>query len=345
MSEEAIRETRTTTAPDPVRAARIGALLALATVLSGLFYYKWSASLRVVDRTQTTGHLPVDPGLLLQGGPWTSTLAYFTKIWPALAYGIAIGAVVRAAVPPTWIARALGKTGLRGALVGGVAGAPLMLCSCCVTPVFTGLYERGARLSSSLALMLGAPGFNLAALGLTFALLPAKLAMTRAICAVAIVVGLPTLLGRMNLGDATSASCAVRPDPAQALGFVHRFLRSVVYLSLVTVPLIGIGVVLGGLAMPHLADLSALGTVAGVVLVAFVSVLVALPTFFEIPLALLMLQMGAPEGTAVAMLVAGPIVNLPSLLVLGRETRPRLAVVLGLAVWAIATLAGLATSV
>jgi uncharacterized membrane protein YraQ (UPF0718 family) len=103
--------------------------------------------------------------------------------------------------------------------------------------------------------------------------------------------------------------------------------------------------VLGGLAMPHLADLSALGTVAGVVLVAFVSVLVALPTFFEIPLALLMLQMGAPEGTAVAMLVAGPIVNLPSLLVLGRETRPRLAVVLGLAVWAIATLAGLATSV
>ncbi|MBV9945417.1 MAG: hypothetical protein JOZ69_01045, partial [Myxococcales bacterium] len=69
--------------------------------------------------------------------------------------------------------------------------------------------------------------------------------------------------------------------------------------------------------------------------------LVALPTFFEIPIALVMLQMGASPGAALAVLVAGPVVNLPSLFVLGRETSPRVALALAAGVWAIATASGL----
>jgi len=49
-----------------------------------------------------------------------------------------------------------------------LAGAPLMLCSCCVAPIFTGVYERSARLGPSLGLMLAAPALNPAALILTF---------------------------------------------------------------------------------------------------------------------------------------------------------------------------------
>jgi hypothetical protein len=42
-----------------------------------------------------------------------------------------------------------------------------------------------------------------------------------------------------------------------------------------------------------------------------------------------------------AVVVAGPIVNLPSLLVLGRETSPRLAASLAAAVWGVASVAGI----
>ena len=39
-----------------------------------------------------------------------------------------------------------------------------------------------------------------------------------------------------------------------------------------------------------------------------------------IPIALALIQMGAPQGAVVAMLIGGPIINLPSLLTLKRNT-------------------------
>jgi uncharacterized membrane protein YraQ (UPF0718 family) len=328
-----------------LRQARAGGLLLLVTVLSALFYYKWGASLRAYGGLQATGKLAVNPDLLLRGGPWTATLVYFGKIWPALVYGLVIGAIVRAAIPPTWIGRALGAPGLKGSLAGGLTGAPLMLCSCCVTPIFTGLYERGARLSSSLAVMLAAPGFNVAALILTFALLPARIAVARAMCAIVIVLALPLLLSRLEATMETRASCALEPTEAtEPRDFFVRFFRSLGYLVVVTVPLIVVGVVLGGFALHYVTRLAAVSALVAVPLVALVSTVVALPTFFEIPIALVMTQLGAPPGVALAVLVAGPIVNLPSLLVLGRETSPRLAGLLAAGVWGIASLGGIVLS-
>src|SRR5205823_1288959 len=101
------------------------------------------------------------------------------------------------------------------------------------------------------------------------------------------------------------------------------------------------GVLLSSLLLPYATRLSAIGGALAVVVVALASTLVALPTFFEIPIALLLLQIGAPPGAAVALLVAGPIVNLPSLLVLARETSARVAVQVGVGVWTVASLLGL----
>lgn len=330
------------------RAARVGGVLLLLTIVSALFYYKWGGSLRAWGTVQETGKLAVKPGMLLDGGALVTTAAYFLKIWPALVYGILIGAVLRAAIPASWVARALGGRGVKGSLLGGIAGSPLMLCSCCVTPIFTGVYERGARLGPSLALMLAAPGLNLAALALTFALLPSGLGIVRLVAALLIVFGGSAALARVFEGAVKArvdASCTTEVEPPMTLGrFVARFVRSVGYLSMVTVPLIAAGVLLSGLLLPHLGRLAGAGVVVAVALVALVGVLVALPTFFEIPLALVLLQLGAPIGAAAALLIAGPIVNLPSLFVLARETRPRVAVALGAGVWLASTLAGLAVS-
>jgi uncharacterized protein len=340
---------RTVAQPDELpRAARIGGVLLLLSILSALFYYKWGGSLRAYAAVQQTGRLAADPAMLIEGGLLSTTLAYFGRVWPALVYGILIGAVLRAAIPASWLARALGGRGLKGSLLGGVAGSPLMLCSCCVTPIFTGAYERGARLGPSLALMLAAPGLNLAALGLTFALLPTRLGVVRLLFSLLIVVGVSAALARTFEGVVRArvdASCPAdveaRMTPAL---FAARFFKSIAYLVAVTVPLIAAGVLVSGLVLPHLVGLASAGVVTTVAVVALLGVLVALPTFFEIPLAMVLLQLGAPAGAAAALIVAGPIVNLPSLLVLGRETRPRVALALGAGVWLAATLAGVAVS-
>jgi hypothetical protein len=70
--------------------------------------------------------------------------------------------------------------------------------------------------------------------------------------------------------------------------------------------------------------------------VALFAVLLTLPTLFEIPLALSVLAAGGPAGAAAALLFAGPAINLPSLLVIGRYTSWNVALTLALLVWGIA---------
>lgn len=326
---------------------QFGGAFILAMIVSALFYYKWGGSLRVLGRVRESGQLSVSTSALVDGGVVATTLFYFGKIWPALVFGILVGAAVRAAVPSSWVKRWLGARGGRPTIMGALAGAPLMLCSCCVTPVFTGLYERGARLGPSLAVMLASPGLNIAAIVLSFALLPARVAAVRVVAALVIVLGLSAGIGRAmekDVSPARSVACEVDADEDVTLGaLIVRFLRSVGYLTVVTVPLIIAGVLVSGLLLPHVAMLTRGGTVFAITVVALIGMLVALPTFFEIPVALLLLGTGAPVGVAVAFVVAGPIVNLPSLFVLARESRPRVAVALALGVWLVATAAGLAS--
>jgi uncharacterized membrane protein YraQ (UPF0718 family) len=341
---------------DVDRRARSGAVLLLVLTVSALFYYKWGGSLRVLGKVNETGRLALSPQALLDGGLVATTRFYFGKIWPALAYGLLVGAAVQATVPTRWVKRWLGAGSGRPTVLGALVGAPLMLCSCCVTPIFSGLYSRGARLGPSLAVMLASPGLNLAALVLTFTLLPMRVAMLRLGAAAVIVLAVPAIVGRVmrsrtvaTEGDAcplpeSGAADEAARDPNEdgslrATGI--RFVKSIVTMAAITVPLIVIGVVFSGLLMPYVTKLTAGGIVLSVALVALVGVVVALPTFFEIPIALMLLAAGAPHGVAVAFVVAGPIVNLASLFVLGRETQPRVALAVAAGVWLVATTAGL----
>jgi uncharacterized membrane protein YraQ (UPF0718 family) len=125
----------------------------------------------------------------------------------------------------------------------------------------------------------------------------------------------------------------------QAIGV--RLVKSLGYMVLVTVPMILAGVLISASILPGMMALPSYGVALAVVGVALVSTLVALPTFFEIPIALVLLKLGAP-GAAAAVLIAGPIVNLPSLFVLGRESRARVPATVAAGVFAIAVLGGLA---
>src|SRR5439155_14739207 len=100
-------------------------------------------------------------------------------VFVALAFGILLGAIVRAFIPDRWLARTLGASGFRGILLAALAGMPLMLCSCCVAPLFEGVYARTRRLGPALGLMFAAPALNPAVLAVTFLLFPASIAWVR----------------------------------------------------------------------------------------------------------------------------------------------------------------------
>ncbi len=329
----------------------VGALVFFGLV-GALVTYKASGSLETIARVQA-GHTlaPRSEALATAGQsaairPLLRAANYLAIVWPALVFGILIGAAVRAVVPSAWVARLLGGSPLRSQLVGGLAGAPLMLCSCCIAPVFTAVQERTRRAGPAAALMLAAPSLNPAALVLTFLLFTADVAWVRVALAVVLVFGVSLLAARyLPAPKATPTACSLeavpRRGPGAALG---AFAREAWRLAFTTLPLILAGVLASSLlvdVMPVSRLQEAPFRAAIVVVVALVSVPIALPTFAEIPLALGLLAAGAPPGAAVALLIAGPAINLPSLLTVSRTTTPRHALVLAAGTFLVALTGGM----
>ncbi len=316
----------------------LGALVFFGLV-AALVTYKASGSLQTIAKVQASQTLAPRSEALATAGqsavirPFLRTANYLAIVWPALVFGVLSGAAVRAEVPSAWVARLLGGSPLRSQLAGGLAGAPLMLCSCCIAPVFAAVHERTRRAGPATAFMLASPSLNPAALVLTFLLFSADVAWVRVAMALVLVFGVSLLAARyLAAPKAAPAACPLETAPPGTAGAtLVVFGREVWRLARTTLPLIVAGVLVSSLLV-DVVPLSRLQQgpflVAIVVLVALVSVPIALPTFAEIPLALGLLAAGAPAGAAVALLIAGPALNLPSLLTVSRTTTPRHAVAL-----------------
>src|SRR2546425_8756575 len=97
----------------------VAGFVLLLVVLCGLVYYKWGGAIRTVSGVRELGRWSGTADGLTTGGGLPATLFYFRRIWIALAYGLLIGAAVRAFVPPRGVAGAPSRGG-----AGGAPGAP-----------------------------------------------------------------------------------------------------------------------------------------------------------------------------------------------------------------------------
>lgn len=342
------------TLPDKPTALVNSARAALVPLffVAALIVYKSNSSISAIQGAWSEGSLSTRPDVVEFGAGTVlvaleRSLSYGIVILPALIFGILISAAVRAFVQPDLLVRALGGKGIGGQLRAAVAGAPLMLCSCCIAPVFNTVYERGLRLASSIALMLASPSLNPAAVLLTFVLLPPKIAVARLAMAVVAVFGVGILLEALFPRARAVAIDKASVENSLPMGIsegAQRLLRSVGHVVVRTAPALAIGVVSSMIMVQYAPeDLLSSDTfrVVAIIATATVAVPLALPTFFEIPLALGLVAAGAPTGAAVALLFAGPAVNLPSLLTLAKATSWKVSLSLALAIWAIAVSGGL----
>src|SRR5258707_7004380 len=326
-------------------------ILPVLVIVGALIAYKSSTALGVIGKVSATGVFKPRGNVIPRvgasdAGVLTRTLNYFLVIWPALLFGILISAAVSTFVSPQWLSRLIGSRSLRSQVFAGLAGAPLMLCSCCVAPIFTGVYERSARLGPSLGLMIAAPALNPAALILTFMLFDYKVGTVRLGASIAAVLFTGLIADRV-LGE-TKVHCDTDNWQAEArpADFLH-FLRACIRVAIRLLPVIIIGV-LFSMIIAQMISVRAFDSTAArilaVLVVAAVSVPLALPTFFEIPLALILLASGAPLGAAVALLIAGPSVNLPSLFTIMRSTNWKVSAVVAASIWTLAVASGILVS-
>jgi uncharacterized protein len=337
---------------ETISARIVFAGLLLLVVVGALVTYKTAGSLAVLEKVQSTGVF--QPRFELIQSDQSSVLVsvlnrtfdYFSVVWIALLFGILISGAMRIFVSPAWLSKLFRGGSLRSQLTAGLAGAPLMLCSCCVAPIFTSVYGRSSRLAPSLALMLAAPALNPAALILTFMLFGGEIGITR-LLASAVAVFVTGIIAEkfIRISPASCSIDQVEAASAKRGSVLLDFAVSSGKVALQTLPLIIIGVAISMLVAQWLPiETSILPSGIVIVLVSLISVLLAMPTFFEIPLALMMLAAGLPEGAAVAVLIAGPITNLPSLFTIGRSTGWKVPLTVAAIIWLIALGAGLSVN-
>lgn len=333
----------------PSSAVVIVSGLLLLTVAGAAILWKAAGAMKALARAQGSGTLaakarwiPLD-GLPAWSHPLVDTLNYFSWIAIALAFGVVIGSIVRAAIPSQWLTRIFARSGPMGVALGAAAGVPLMLCSCCISPVFDGAYSRTRKLGPSLAMMFAAPGLNPAALAITFFVFPPPVAVARLLLSLVIVLGVSAALGAPNVTARPAEACVVdAPTPSwRELG--RALLRGLGTTSKNALPVMVVGALVSALVVQWVpaAQLASAGgaAVLTTLIVAAVATLIALPTFGEIPIALALSLAGAPTAAVLAVLVAGPIINLPSLMVVRQSVSTRVAAAVGVAVFAV-TFAG-----
>jgi len=321
-------------------------------LLTGLVGYKAKGGLKRYNQLRATGSLPIRTEALhppAGAGLWATgaqTLAYLNIVWPALVFGVLISAAVHAAISPRRLATLFGQGTVKPQLAAAAAGAPLMLCSCCVAPMFPAVYRRSQRLGPSLAFTLAAPALNPAALTFSFLLFPLAIAGMRLAMAVVLVVLASALVARIA-GPVQVGSAAAEDfvETGDGVGdFLKAYFRSLWYITVRTVPWILLGIWVS-MIIANRIPIQTLASGGPKVLILLVvatgALLLTLPTFFEIPLALSLLAAGAPAGIALAVLIAGPSINLASLLVIARSSHWKVAALTGAAVWVAAVAGGL----
>src|SRR5213594_3122852 len=312
---------------------------------AGLIFYKTRTSLALLRTVWSTGVIAARPEVVSLGSAGAAfdalhrSINYFLVIWPALAFGILISAAVRAYVPPDLWKRMLAVRGTASQLRAGLAGTPLMLCSCCVAPIFGAVYESSARLAPALTLMLASPALNPAALALTFMLFGPGIGTMRFILAVVAVAAIGPSI------ELLFPRVQVQADRELRNGAGKESFGQALYNVLVrTVPALILGLVVSMILVQWLPAGAFAGGTSRTLAILFVGTLavpLALPTFLEIPLALSLLSAGLPAGAAVALLFAGPAINLPSLLATARIAGWKIAVSVAAFVWMIALAGGL----
>ncbi|MCX7600292.1 MAG: permease, partial [Armatimonadetes bacterium] len=231
------------------------------------------------------------------------------------------------------------------------AGAPVLsMCSCSIIPLFAGIYRLGAGLGPALAFLLAGPAINPAAVLLTAGLISWKLAVARAIFAVGIGMLTGFLVAKIyergRPQDAPAAVVATVDEESRP--FSKRLISSLVYsweFVQLVLPLILLGVVMAGVLkalVPARLITEYMGnTFAATTAAAAMGVVAYTPTLVEVPFVKGLMELGLGTGPALAFLITGPALSLPSILGTMRVVGVKIPLTYAVVMWLLGTAAGL----
>ena len=270
-----------------------------------------------------------------------SLLRVTGEMSPYLLLGFLIAGILHVFVPQRFYSRYLSKDNKWAVVWAALLGVPLPLCSCGVIPTAIGLRNEKASKGAVASFLIATPQTGVDSILATFSLLGLGFAVIRPVAALVTGVCGGLLVNRLvpedDVAAAPADSCRVESGSR-----VWRVLRYAFFKMMQNIGgRLVIGLLVAALIQVAVPDEFFLHFGKQPLLQMLVILVVAVPMYIcstgSIPVAAALMLKGLSPGAALVMLMAGPAVNMASILVVrkalgGRFTAIYLLVIVGFAI-------------
>jgi uncharacterized membrane protein YraQ (UPF0718 family) len=337
----------------------LGVTLIIALAIGGLFYVKWLPYFHkaiLASTNHSIGHSilmgdAAEPPRASWQAALDYSLAYGKAIWQAMVLGLLLGAAVQEFAPRAWLARLLGRSGLRSVTVGALMAIPGMMCTCCAAPVVIGLRRRSAAASASTAFWLSNTVLNPATLIFMGFVLGWKWTGLRLAVGIPLIFGASYLIHRFSSAEEirtlnekvalTLAGSDASAEPGGTLqGWLSRFLSMTARLIPEYILLVFVLGASRAWLFPHMG-IAVGNELHWIVVMSLAGLLFVIPTAGEVPIVQAMLALGVGAGPSAALLMTLAPVSLPSLVMAQKAFSLRALALVGASVVTAGIAAGL----
>ena len=241
---------------------------------------------------------------------------------PYLLLGFFIAGVLHVFVPQNFYRRYLSADNKLAVLWAALLGVPLPLCSCGVIPTAIGLRKEKASKGAVASFLIATPQTGIDSILATFSLMGLGFAIIRPVAALITGVCGGLLVNRLVREDDTMAD-TVSTCQMEHGGRLWRVLKYAYYDMIRDIGLrLVIGLVVAALIQVAVPDEFFLQFGSQPLLQMFVILVIAVPMYIcstgSIPVAAALMMKGLSPGAALVMLMAGPAVNMASILVVNK---------------------------
>ncbi len=280
-------------------------------------------------------------------GFFISLLNVVCEMAPYLLLGFFIAGVLHVFVPQKFYANYLSRKNRLSVLWAALLGIPLPLCSCGVIPTAVGLKNEKASKGAIASFLIATPQTGIDSILATFSLMGLGFAIVRPVAALITGVCGGLLVNRLVRED---NNCTVKDNSQlSALNSQLKIYRVVKYAYYDMIRDIGlrllIGLIVAALIQVVVPDEFFLSFGSQPLLQMLVILVIAVPMYIcstgSIPVAAALMMKGLSPGAALVMLMAGPAVNLASILVVHKSMGRRFTLIYLMTIVGFAVLFGL----
>ena len=263
---------------------------------------------------------------------FNALLAVINAMSPYLLLGFLIAGVLHVFVPKKFYAKYLSRNNKLSVLWAALLGVPLPLCSCGVIPTAVGLKNEGASKGAVASFLIATPQTGIDSILATFSLMGLGFAITRPVAALVTGICGGFLVNRFAENENSkleidNSACAVNNSQLSTLNFPLKIWRVFKYAYFDMIQDIGlrlaIGLLVAALINVAVPDEFFLSFGKQPLLQMLVILVVAVPMYIcstgSIPVAAALMMKGLSPGAALVMLMAGPAVNIASILVVRKS--------------------------